>query len=142
MTASPPDHPLTAGVCAAALKTCAWLGIVSLVLFVAATFIALLVHAGPVWLASIFTGCAAQYFHARLTFDRHLFTVLARADADPAIFDTALGHLLGARTRRPGRTLADRWRGTRRLVRAFLASLALQTVLLLVALAASLFFGR
>ncbi|GAA5787175.1 hypothetical protein [Chitiniphilus shinanonensis] len=116
-------HATAGGTLIALLDCCARLGWLSL---------AFTLHAGwllgggvplPLWLtmtAVVTLGLGVQYLALRLALDARLFRVLYRDGADAAAFDQALAELFGRPAPEQGaRPLADRWRGTRRLVLVF-----------------------
>jgi len=87
-------------------------------------------------------GLPERYLAFRLRLDQRLFDALAAGRiADLAALDRSLAHI-GLRTAPEGgtRPLADRLRGTRRLVRGHASIVAVQSLVFLAAIAARLAF--
>lgn len=122
----------------AVLDTCARLGWVALALMLqAAVCVCLTTSWARMAMAVVIVpGLATQYLAARLALDASLFRALYHVDAMPALFDRALGQLLGHNAAAPGsRSMASRWHGTQRLLRWFGMCLAIELIVWLLALA-------
>ena len=93
--------------------------------------------------AAALLGLPERYLAFRLRLDQRLFDALAAGRiADLAALDRSLAHI-GLRTAPEGgtRPLADRLRGTRRLVRGHASIVAVQSLVFLAAVAARLSFS-
>ncbi|WP_051710849.1 hypothetical protein [Andreprevotia chitinilytica] len=133
-------HPSAGGVLIAVLATCsrlAWLSFGVLMLAgLAVLFAPTSKFSRELSLVVVLLGLIAQYYAARLYFDRQLFVALYAENADSVAFDHALEALTG-KPALPARTLASRWHGVRRLIRYFLIVLTLQLAAFVIALAAA-----
>ncbi|TJZ73988.1 hypothetical protein [Chitiniphilus eburneus] len=126
-------HPTAGQVLIALLATCARLGWLTLALTLHAGWLLGTATPGPLrgtMSVVLVLGLGAQYLAARLALDARLFRALYRPEADAAIFDQALAELFGRPLPESGvRPLAERWHGTRRLIRRFMVLCAVQAAL-------------
>jgi hypothetical protein len=131
-------HPVTLGVIASLLNSGSVIDDASSVLFLASLFFFDRHWTSGVWLVAAGTLFAvAEKYHAwRVRLDAGLFDVLSRGSTEIQVFDAALAALFGNAVC-PGRSMAERWSGTRKLFRRQLVFLMLQAVIMVLLFGAS-----